>query len=310
MERFQPEGCYAKTGKGHLSGHREDAIGDHVALGGNPCRESKEIKWLDRTGNRTRPDGTVVALAHLRDTDHDGRVRDRDSLDQLWYTQGSICRGIGEDAPLWCVQAPGAGSIADLTVRDLTGDGIPEIIAGNAALRQDGSVLWEPNTPTAILWTDIDADGRTDTIRGDGNCRVVVAAGGEVLWSDGSGCTSQGRYGKLASIPAHPDHCVDASISGIQTVQGTTTARVANAGTVALPAGLVVVRTDATGTVERQRQVLGRELLAGESLDLDMGSGEPADDRIQILPGGLREHGLWEWNTSNNTGSVGGEPRP
>ncbi|MBK8804605.1 MAG: hypothetical protein IPN71_21600 [Fibrobacteres bacterium] len=288
----------------------ERVMGDHVALGGNPCREAKATRWLDAQP-LTRPNGTVVVKVHLRDTDHDNLVRDRDSMDVLWYQAGNVCRALSLDADtLWCVAAPSVGSNSDLSVTDLDADGVPEIVAGNTVLRRDGTVLWNAENFTGTTWSDFDADGRTDTLRGSSACHTVIAGTGEVLWSQGTGCAITGRYPKLSAILAHPARCADVSVSGIQVRVGSVWVRVANSGTTTLPAGIVLVRTNADGTVERNRVLTTQPLAADAFEDLEIGTDSNLTDRVQVLPGTLRDLGVWEFSTRNNRGNLSGELRP
>jgi len=289
----------------------ERSVGDHIAVAGNPCREAKAMRWLDATAGATRVDGTPVALAHLRDTDHDGRIRSLDSLDQVWYAQGKVCRSLGSAESSWCVAAAGAGSLADLAIRDLDGDGLPEIVAGDVALRQDGTTLWDFQSLVGDVLTDLDADGRTDTVHGTQDCRWAVSgSAGEVLWSRGSNCSKPGRYAKISELPAHPDQCADVSVSGVQIQSGKTKLRVANAGTVTLPTGISVALTNASGSVERGITATSNVLLPGDFEDLELAAPVAPDDRVQIKPGTLRALGIWEFDATNNTRTVPAEVQP
>jgi hypothetical protein len=316
LSRYYPEEIYvAWLDADTVSPERH--VGDHTTLGGNACQERKSMVWtvaapdsiaLPTVSATILPVGAPMLGVHLRDTDHDGLVRPNDSLDLLWYYAGKVCVAKPGSDTSWCRSAPSVGSNSDLTVRDVDGDGVPEILAGREIFRQNGSVFYDLDHPGVTTLADLDEDGFLDTLRIQGACTQAISGVGTIFWAS-TGCTTAGTYQNLAGISRHPMGCVDASLSGVTVLAQGIQARFANAGTVELPSGLPVRVLDAQGN-EKVRVLTSSSLLPGQWVDVWIPTTAVAGDVVEIPTQSLRDLGYLELQTTNNRrpafGSAGG----
>jgi hypothetical protein len=287
----------------------EKHVGDHVVQGGNPCVERKALAWSGNapdsvlrpvTPNGELPTGAPTLGAHLRDTDHDGMVRGADSLDHLWYYGGKVCAAIAGQAPTWCKATSSVGGNSDLSVRDVDGNGVPEILAGRQVLRQDGTLLYDLDHPPAnTMLLDLDEDGLLDTLRTQGTCTQAVSSTGSVLRAT-SGCAVGGLYSNVASIARHPLGCADISVSKVSVQTQGVSVRVANAGTFDLPVGIPVRIVGAEGA-ETARVVSSVPLVSGQWIDVWIPVVAKQGDRIEVPVQSLRDAGYLELQTGNNS---------
>lgn len=133
-------------------------------------------------------------------------------------------KGLGSDPPevLWA--APVEGSIRDLEIGDLTGDGAPEAVVAAtgqvvAISLRDGSVLWShrgaAERPPDFLWSvtvgDMTGDGRADVAVPGEQLVALDGPTGDVLWTfepDGGGDPS--HFSEVALLDADGDGILDA----------------------------------------------------------------------------------------------------
>ena len=138
------------------------------------------------------------AVGALADVDTNG------VMDILTITQvGEIVALDASGARLWASAVPAIGINDFLTVADLNGDGDPEVISTTFVLNgQDGSLLWEPELDTSILYhapvaADLDQDGDQEVIIQD----KIYDSNGALLWT----AALSGRYGHWPAILNYDD---------------------------------------------------------------------------------------------------------
>jgi hypothetical protein len=288
----------------------EMEAGDHLAIGPSPCRQRKLTTWTASAESLVAPviaNGYFPGLSQslgvrLWDTNGDSTVDDRDSAQVLWVSAGRIWLAHQGGDTIWTRPATTVGSMSDLAVRDVQGDGIPEILAGNQVWNRNGQLVWDGAT-TPILPLDLADEGLTDSVAVAGACVEVWSGQRDLLWSS-SGCSRQGMATRVASIVRQPSGCSDVSVSAPKALLAGNgfTVRIANAGTVNLPAGVLVhlarsgVRqTDATTT---------RTLRPGEWEDVPFSLGAQVPTGAQWTAWadttGLVSLGVLDSHASNN----------
>lgn len=277
----------------------ETVVGDHLAVAGNPCLERKEMSW-----NRSvrLDNGASVLLAHVRDTDGDGRIRPNDIEDTLWMRLGQVCYVPGsEGASSWCHANTGVGSEKDLSVRDIDGDGRAEILAGTQVYDGSGAVVLDLNTVAAgTNRYDFDEDGALDQIAINGSCKSLGLADGQLAWS--AGCTDVGAWAGLGAIPRHSEGCVDVSVSGLEVRTSQLLVRVANAGNVRLDAELPVVVRAEDGS-ELVRSATSKVLEPGAWEDIWLPRPSSTSYRVEVEGNALTNRGLLDFDPKNNARS-------
>ena len=281
-----PEELYlAWLNGGDVSPERER--GSHVVAAGNPCLERKQFDW---TVPELDSKGQEILVAALRDLDQNGRWTKTDRMDTLRYAAGQICYAASGDATLsWCTPDPWVGRAQDLAVRDVDGDGVPEILGGRQILSVDGTVRYDFQTAQNGLRLDLTEDGRLEELQVAGACRSWTIPGETALWS--VGCSEPGLVEKLGRISRALEGCTDISLSGFLPEGQGMVVRVANAGTVDLPTDLPLVVL--AGADVLHRVVLDRPLAAGEWTDVWV----PVDPQertidVQVETGWLNSQGL------------------
>lgn len=284
-------------------GTPEIQVGDYLAKGGNLCTDRKRMAWSTLTTERPSgisledlPEGTSVVRAHLRDTDGDGRLTERDSTDALWVSHGKVCRTNGTGSLEWCRWVDGATRSEDLAVRDLDGRGSAEILVGTSVLDPQGRVLWELGSAPSNLSLDADEDGLLDQYTVTGTCRQLTLGNGTLAWA--SGCSAAFRTFAWKDLARHPQGCGDLSLSGMQVTGGGLTVRVANAGTVRAPAGVLLEVRSAAGSL--LKSVLLPELAAGKWMDLPLGIFVDAGAKASLSRASMESVGLMDSDASND----------
>lgn len=292
-------------------GTPEIQVGDYLAKGGNLCTDRKRMAWSTLSSERPAgialedlPEGASVVRAHLRDTDGDGRLTERDSTDALWVNGGKVCRTNGAGALEWCRWVEGATRSEDLAVRDLDGRGSAEILVGTSVLDPQGHVLWELGSAQGNFSLDADEDGLLDQYTVTGTCRQLTLGNGTLAWS--SGCSAAFRTFAWKDLARHPLGCSDLSLSGLQVTGGGLTVRVANAGTVKAPAGVLLEVRSATGTL--QKSVLLPELAAGKWMDLPLGIFVEAGAKASLSRASMESLGLMDSDASNDERILATQP--
>lgn len=281
----------------------EVVVGSHTAMAGNPCLERKNMAWSQSIVGMTE-----AILVHMRDTDGDGAIRSQDSLDTLRVRQGQICFApTGEALQSWCRATSAVGSVTDLAVRDVDGDGFSEILAGTQILRRDGSVMLDLAAASlGSMKLDVDEDGLLDEIMETGACRAVQLGNGRLAWA--AGCSEVGTWSGLGLIDRHLEGCVDASLSGIEVRSQTITVRLANAGSASLNKGLQIVLRDATDT-EVVRTSSNSALAPGQWEDIWLPRPAHATEwSVEIETSGLTAQGLLDFDLRNNQRSWSATP--
>ncbi|MCO4747582.1 MAG: hypothetical protein KC912_22465 [Proteobacteria bacterium] len=150
----------------------------------DPWNVVEEWNFFGATGNNVVENSSYAPplVARLTDTDGNGRITEDDHPNIVMVTfptdlsgtrEGSITvlDGVTEEV-LW--QTPGAFYASSHAIADVTGDGLPNVIAFDAggrvmALDNEGEVLWTSHHSVASPYpvatiADLDADGRPEVI--------------------------------------------------------------------------------------------------------------------------------------------------
>jgi hypothetical protein len=207
----------------------------------------------------------------------------------------------GEDT-LWTVPAIGVGRLSDIAARDVQGDGLPELIAGNRIYSRLGQLLWDGmSAPSLSL--DLADEGYADSIAVADSCVEVWSGQREILWTNSS-CAKTGSASTLAAISRQAAGCSDVSVSAPKALLAGNgfSVRVANAGSVDVPAGLAVHLARA-GTLQAT-SVTSRILRPGEWEDVSLTLGQvPAGSNWTAWtdPAEIVNLGILDSHTSNNS---------
>jgi len=221
--------------------------GDHVAIGPSPCRRRLKATWTSSADSLTAPTvaaglfpGLSQALGvRLWDSNGDSIIDGRDSAQFLWLGSGRLWLARQGGDTLWSASTSVA-SLSDISVRDVQGDGIPEIVAGNEIWSRTGQRLWDGGSaPSQAL--DLADEGLVDSIAVKSSCVEVWSGQRELLWSSSS-CARQGTVSSLAAISRLVSGCSDISVSAPKALLAGNgfSLRIANAGTVDVPAGIPI----------------------------------------------------------------------
>jgi hypothetical protein len=208
------------------------------------CTDTTAVGY-DSTRARVHEFADTAIICYLVDTNNDSLVTTEDSLYALFVYNNQLHAINAAGDSLFSAINLNALEPMDLILDDLTGDGMPEIIAGNRLYSNTGTHLWD-----ASLWPsgspfvgqsfDINRDGDRDTIICTPDTFVTIRSGRDstllyinplATWPN----PTDGATGTLAYIAKGEYHCYDvnASFPRYSVVSGDTvdlTIRAANAG--------------------------------------------------------------------------------
>jgi hypothetical protein len=166
---------------------------NNVATRGTSCEDyirpvfvcsDTSIAGYDSTRARVPAFADTVIYCYLTDSNNDSVINTEDSLYVLFVYSNKLHAINAEGDSLFsAVQLDGLVPM-DLVLDDLTGDGVPEIIAGNRLYSNNGTLLWD-----ASIWQpafssfsggmslDLNRDGDRDTIICTPDTFVTIRSG-------------------------------------------------------------------------------------------------------------------------------------
>ncbi|HEX2957870.1 MAG TPA: hypothetical protein VHO70_13625 [Chitinispirillaceae bacterium] len=222
----------------------------------------------DSTSVRVPAFADTAIICYLTDTNNDSLVNNDDSLYALFVYSNKLHAVNAAGDSLFSAINLNALAPMDLILDDLTGDGIPEIIAGNRLYSNTGTQLWDASlwqSGSLAVWQslDLNRDGDKDTIICTPDSFVTIRSGRDstllyinplATWPG----PTDGATGTLAFIAIGEHHCYDvnASFPRYSIVSGDTvdlTVRVANAGAYSVKNITVTVYADTSNDTSSAR---------------------------------------------------------
>lgn len=254
--------------------------------------------------NQRVPYGVPLQGVRRRDTDHDGRITELDSLDAMAVLDGhlTVWNGVSGAVELYLP----ATDLKTVRVDDVDGDGVPEFVIENTVWGKDGLQKWGSAAqgwvaPSSSI--DLDGDGVLDSTVLDGNCqRIVSGATVRPIW-ESNGCSDRQTSSQaLATVPVGRSSCYDLGVWPLVNSAFGIQVRLANTGSSRLDAGLPVFvdRMQGTQVLETWMIQTSRGLKTGEWLDLEVGQGRnvsPQNLRVRV---DLLQTGRIDRNSQNN----------
>jgi len=227
----------------------------------------------DSTWRDIVPLGEDAITARWLDTDSSGTVNDSDDVCLIWTDGAEVWAMEVEsgDTVRGPIRIDGLGDTR-LNVVDLDDDGLPELLCGSRIYNSVGSMLWDGTDTTETVpdhnW-DFDGDGVVDSVGIDQGCVTIWNTEDSLLlyvspWNMWPDPVDEVTTDALARIVPAERKCYDASISWprVSRVNQDTlvmTVRVANAGGLPIPKGIVV--TCLAGNRQSVAQKLAEVLL-------------------------------------------------
>jgi hypothetical protein len=244
----------------------------------------------------------TVIYCYLTDTNNDSLINTEDSLYALFVYSNKLhaINAIGDSL----FSAINLNTLVpmDLILDDLTGDGIPEIIAGNRLYSNTGTLLWDASIwlsggPAVGQSFDLNRDGDRDTIICTLDTFVIVRSGRDstllyinplATWTG----PTDGATGTLAYITEGVHHCYDLNLSfprysvvNVDTVD--LTVRVANAGAYGVKNITVTVYADTSNDTTNAQ--MSNWIALGDTTISTMGSQAFTDTRFtKVVPAGTK----------------------
>jgi hypothetical protein len=288
---------------------------NNVATSGTSCEDytrpvyvctDTTVAGYDSTRARVPAFADTVIYSYLIDTNNDSLINTDDSLYALYVFNNKLhaINAIGDS--LFSAINLDALVPMDLILDDLTGDGIPEIIAGNRLYSNAGTLLWDASIwlsggPAVGQSFDFNADGDRDFIIYTPDTFVIIRSGRDstllyinplATWPG----PTDGATGTLAYIARGEYHCYDvnASFPRYSVVSGDTvdlTVRVANAGAYGVKNITVSVYAD-TSNDTTNVQMSNWIVLGDTTISNPLGSQAFTDTRFtKVIPAGTKR--IW-----------------
>jgi predicted outer membrane repeat protein len=289
---------------------------NNVATSGTSCEDYTRPVYVctdttasgyDSTRARMHEFADTAIICYLADTNNDSLVTTEDSLYALFVYNNQLHAINAAGDSLFSAINLDALAPMDLILDDLTGDGTPEIIAGNRLYSNTGTLLWD-----ASLWQsgspavgpssfDFNRDGDRDTIICTPDTFVTIRSGRDSTllyinplstWPN----PTDGATGTLAYIARGEYHCYDVNVSfpRYSVVSGDTvdlTVRFANAGAYGVKNVTVTAYADTSNDTTNAQ--MNNWIMLGDTTVINpMGSQVFTDTRFtKVIPAGTKR--IW-----------------